>query len=120
MRVVAVALGVLAVITAVLVVVQANLLARLIADGVGSATPPADLVTPLVLLGAVLLARVAVGWAQQLVAHRAAASVKMRLRRDLSTHIQALGPGWLGGQRRGALTATIGRGLDALDPFFAG
>jgi ATP-binding cassette, subfamily C, bacterial CydD len=119
-RVVAVALGALAVLTAVLVVVQANLLARLLADGVTGAVPPGELVTPLILLAVVLIVRIAVGWMQHLVAHRAAASVKLTLRRRIGAQVQELGPGWLGGQRRGALATTLGRGLDALDPFFSG
>ena len=106
--------------TAVLVIAQANLLAFLLAEGVSGAVPPAELATPLMLLAGVLLARAVIGWVQQLVAHRASASVKMRLRREIGEQIQTLGPGWLGGQRRGGLTTTIGRGLDALDPFFAG
>ncbi len=64
--------------------------------------------------------RAGLSWAQQALAQRSAASVKASLRRQVLRRTQELGPGWLSGQRTGGLTTTLGRGLDALDPWFTG
>jgi ATP-binding cassette subfamily C protein CydD len=59
-------------------------------------------------------------WAQGVVAARIAASVKSALRVELLASTQRLGPAWLSGQRAGSLGTLVGRGLDALDPYFTG
>ncbi|WP_363326375.1 thiol reductant ABC exporter subunit CydD [Haloactinopolyspora sp.] len=105
---------------AVLIVVQAHLLARAVADGVLAQSPPGALRDVLVALALVLAARAALSWCQQVAAHRAAASVKAALRRQMLRRTQELGPGWLAGQQTGGLATTLGRGLDALDPYFTG
>jgi thiol reductant ABC exporter CydD subunit len=50
---------------------------------------------------------------------RAAAVVKSRLRRRLSSHALMLGPEWLTGQRTGEITTLATKGLDGLDAYFA-
>lgn len=107
-----------------LVLLQAELLARVLADGVtdsvsGGVTPAAVAGT-LTLLGTVFTARAAVVWVQQVVARRAASAVKQDLRRQALDTTQRLGPAWLAGQRSGGLVTLLGRGLDALDPYFVG
>lgn len=64
--------------------------------------------------------RAALLWAQGVVAARTAASVKSALRVELLASTQRLGPAWLNGQRAGSLATLVGRGLDALDPYFTG
>lgn len=119
-RVVALVFTLLAVAAAVAILVQAELLARLLADGVLDG-PSAGSVAGLPgLLAGVFAVRAGLSWAQQALAQRSAASVKASLRRHVLRRTQELGPGWLSGQHTGGLTTTLGRGLDALDPWFTG
>ncbi|TDE15120.1 thiol reductant ABC exporter subunit CydD [Jiangella asiatica] len=119
-RVIALAFTVLAVAGAVAILVQAELLARALADGVLSRSGAEALAGTLALLAGVFAVRAGLSWAQQALAQRAAASIKASLRRRLLRRTQELGPGWLTGQHSGALTTTLGRGLDALEPYFTG
>ncbi|MFG2001444.1 thiol reductant ABC exporter subunit CydD [Spirillospora sp. NPDC048911] len=101
-RRVLVTLAVLAAGQGVLLIVQAGLLARAIAD----------LETwPLLPLAGVVAGRAVLAWATNGVAGRAAAAAKRDLRDALLTH-----PAGGAGERVTLLT----RGLDALDPFFTG
>ncbi|WP_211658198.1 thiol reductant ABC exporter subunit CydD [Phytoactinopolyspora halophila] len=114
------ALAALAATSAVLIISQAEVLAEILATGVRDQPAVGALSGPLVMLGGILAARAALSWAGQIVAQRAAAAVKSRLRREALAHAQQLGPGWLSGQHSGGITTTLGRGLDALDPYFTG
>jgi len=105
--------------SALLVIVQAGLLASAITaaflDGAGL-----DALRPTLLaLGAVVLGRVLLAWVQESAAHRASAQVKSSLRAQLVEHAVRLGPVWLSGQRTGELTTLVTRGVDALDGYFA-
>ncbi len=99
-----------------LVLAQAGLLAHVIAHASAGIGP---LWVSLVVLGAVLGARALVGYGGEALALRAAAATKSQLRRKLLRHIVELGPQWLGRRSHGELVALAGRGLDALDPYFA-
>ncbi|MEV6414466.1 thiol reductant ABC exporter subunit CydD [Kribbella sp. NPDC051718] len=107
---------VIGVATGFLIVVQAVLLAQAIAgvvlrgDGVGRVAW---------LLVGVVVARAVLVWVQEVVAQRAAAAVKSTLRRQVLEHSLKLGPAWLSGERSGALTTLLTKGLDDLDPYFA-
>lgn len=114
------ALALIAAATAVLVVVQADVLARILADGVIDGADAGELATGLLALGGVVSLRGVVGWGQQVVARRVAASAKRALRGELLASTQRLGPGWLGGRRGGELATLSDRGLDSLDPYFVG
>ncbi|MFC5747570.1 thiol reductant ABC exporter subunit CydD [Actinomadura rugatobispora] len=103
-RRVVVVLGAAAVLQGVLLVVQAELLARAIA-GLDAA--------PLPYLAGAVAARALVAWLVTVVAGRSAAAVKRGLRGAL---LAAPGGGALPGGRVTLLT----RGLDAVDPFFTG
>ena len=96
-----------------LILVQASLVARLLA-GAATAIP----VTLGVLLG-VVAARALAAYGGESAALRAAAAVKSQLRRALAEHTLRLGPGWLAGQRSGEITTLATSGLDALDAYFA-
>jgi ATP-binding cassette subfamily C protein CydD len=102
--------------TGVLIVVQAVLLARGIAGFVLRGSVPAAVVWS---LAAVIVARAALVWLQEVVAQRAAAAVKSTLRRQVLEHSLKLGPAWLSGERSSALTTLLTKGLDDLDPYFA-
>ncbi|MGZ0152576.1 thiol reductant ABC exporter subunit CydD [Kribbella sp. WER1] len=70
-------------------------------------------------LAAVVAGRALLVWAQEVVAQRAAAAVKSTLRRQTLEHALRLGPVWLSGERSSALTTLLTKGLDDLDPYFA-
>lgn len=103
-----------------LILVQADLLARIVSNTIIHHRSPTDQLGVLIALACIMATRAAMKWLQQVMADRAAAAVKGSLRRQLLSHTQQLGPGWLAGQQTGAVTTTLGRGLDALDPYFTG
>ncbi|HYX60264.1 MAG TPA: thiol reductant ABC exporter subunit CydD [Streptosporangiaceae bacterium] len=103
---------------AVLILFQADLLSRALA-GAARGTGIAALSGVLAWLGVVVTGRAVAAAGGETAALRAAAAVKSGLRRRLSAHVLRLGPQWLGGQPRGAITTLATRGLDGLDPYFA-
>src|SRR5688572_13370082 len=107
---------VIGVLTGLLIVVQAVLLARGITDVVLRDKGISQIAW---LLAGVLVARAALVWLQEVVAQRAAAAVKSTLRRQVLEHSLKLGPAWLSGERSSALTTLLTKGLDDLDPYFA-
>ncbi|MFJ1706702.1 thiol reductant ABC exporter subunit CydD [Kitasatospora sp. NPDC088346] len=102
---------------AVLVVVQAGLIAEVVVRAFQDRDQ--ELTAPLLGLVAVAAGRAAVAWLTELTAHRSVARVKSTLRRRLLDHATALGPSYLAGRRTGELTALATRGIDALDDYFA-
>ncbi len=101
-------------LTAVLVPVQAELLAEVLAraaDGVAG---------PVGLLAVVGCLRAAVGWGVGRHAARSAGRAKAVLRGRVLGRLRELGPQRLTEERRGELTTLLGRGLDALDGYFTG
>jgi ATP-binding cassette, subfamily C, bacterial CydD len=103
---------------AVLIVLQAGMLARLLA-GAARGTGVAALAGTLGWLAVVLAGRALAAGGAEAAALRAAAVVKSRLRRRLSAHALTLGPEWLTGQRTGEITTLATKGLDGLDAYFA-
>jgi len=112
----AVALGLL---TALLAVAQAGLLAGSIAAAIEGGEGPAELALPLALLAAALVARAGLGWGAEIVAQRISGVVKSDLRRRLLARAVELGPRWASEARSGELVVLATRGLDALDGYFA-
>jgi thiol reductant ABC exporter CydD subunit len=105
--------------TAVLVIVQATLLARIITGAFLEGADLAALEQPIGVLLGVVVARAALAWVQESAAQRASGSVKSELRVALLTHVIQLGPVWRSGQRSGDLVTLAVRGIDALDGYFA-
>ena len=101
-----------------LILAQAGLLARLLAGAIRGASA-GSATGPLVALAVVLALRAAASYGSEVTALRAAARVKSQLRRKLVASSFRLGPAWLGGQQVGEITTLAGKGLDALDPYFA-
>ena len=101
-----------------LILLQAGLLARLLADA-ARGTGLAVLGASLAGLAVVLAGRAAAAAGSEVTALRAAAMVKSGLRRQLTAHALRLGPGWLGGQQAGEITTLATKGLDGLDAYFA-
>lgn len=68
-------------------------------------------------LGIIAL-RATAAWGGNQASHRAAAQTKLSLRQRLYAHILKLGPGFLGGQRTGALVNTAVEGVENLEVYF--
>ncbi|MEU2712719.1 thiol reductant ABC exporter subunit CydD [Streptomyces sp. NPDC007205] len=102
-----------------LVIAQAMLIAEVVVGAFQRGESVAGLRTPLLLLAAVAVGRSVVAWLTELAAHRASVAVKSELRGRLLDRAAALGPGWLAGQRTGALVTLATRGIDALDDYFS-
>ncbi|MEU4191711.1 thiol reductant ABC exporter subunit CydD [Kribbella sp. NPDC026611] len=104
---------------AVLILLQAWLLADIIADAFLGGLDLHRLRGPVSALAAALLGRAALTWVAELVAQRCSATVKSELRMRFLEQIVALGPRWLTGERSGELTTLATRGIDALDDYFS-
>jgi ATP-binding cassette, subfamily C, bacterial CydD len=103
---------------AVLILLQADMMSRLLA-GAARGTGVAALAGTLGWLAAVLAGRALAAGGGETAALRAAAVVKSRLRRRVSAHALSLGPEWLTGQQAGEITTLATKGLDGLDAYFA-
>jgi ATP-binding cassette subfamily C protein CydCD len=129
------AIGVLAglgMVTAALVIIQAWLLATVIAQAFIDKATLAAQWPLLAALAAVTAGRAATAWAAQAGAHRATAAAKAQLRGSLLAHVIALGPAWRrqgaagdsgasrdsGIRSTGALAQLATTGLDGLDGYF--
>jgi len=97
-------LGVFAVATAVLVLAQAELLARVLSGGDGIAP-----------LGGVVVARAGLVWVRRTCTQRTAAAVKARLRKEVLADAATRR-----GDRAGEVSTLVTRGLDAIEPYLAG
>ncbi|MEU6413171.1 thiol reductant ABC exporter subunit CydD [Microbispora sp. NPDC046933] len=97
-----------AVVAGLLVLVQAELLAGVLSGRFA--------VAALLPLALVVACRGLLGWAQGVLAGRAATALKSALRRLLLGRVEGLGPAY----RSGELVTLAGRGLDALDPYLTG
>jgi len=119
--------------TAVLILMQALLLARMLAP-VLSPTPLVDdglgwwgwwvpletrqLATGLTWLLAVVAARALLAWFQERLAHRAGTRVISDLRAQVVAHAARMGPRWAASGRGTEVTTLATRGLDNLLPYF--
>ncbi len=113
---VSVALGVL---SALLIVTQAWLLADVVARAFLDGRSLEQLHVPLVVLLLVVLARATVAWQAELAASRSSARAKSQLRAALLARIATLGQEHSREQRTGELTVLATRGIDALDGYFS-
>lgn len=104
---------------AVLILLQAWLLAGIIADAFLGGLAIDELRGPVAGLAATLLGRAGLAWIAEIVAQRCSAAVKSELRMRFLEKIVALGPRWLTGERSGELTTLATRGIDALDDYFS-
>lgn len=107
-----------AVATAALVLVQAQLLAAGITDAFLGRATLADLAPLLVALLVVVTGRATLAWAAEAAAHRASAAVIGQLRTRFVEHVLRLGPRNTGLPPGGELATTATRGLDGLDGYF--
>ena len=120
-------------VTALLILAQALLIARLLApvlaptalseDGLGwwGRLVPEGARTLSIGLGwlvAVVLARAAVTWLQERLAHRAGVRVISDIRTQVVDHAASLGPRWIAQGEGASVTTVVTRGLDNLLPYF--
>ncbi len=73
----------------------------------------------LVALTIIALARASTIWAGDVAASRVAVRVKSDLRERLASHLLALGPAYIRGERTGELVNTAVEGIEALDAYFS-
>lgn len=120
-------------ITALAILAQALLLARLLApvltpsplttDGLGwwGRLVPTDtrtLATGLAWLVLVVVIRAGVAWLQERLAHRAGVRVISDIRTQVVDHAATLGPRWIARGDGASVTTVVTRGLDNLLPYF--
>ena len=110
---------VLGVLTALLIIAQAWLLATVISDAFIRHRGLDNLRGPLALLLAVIAARAALGWFTERTADRASAAAKSELRTELVERVAHLGPVGLDREETGRLAVLATSGIDALDNYFA-
>ena len=103
----------------VLMILQAWLLARIIDTVAFADAGLAQVQGWLLWLPGIFLLRAGISWGSEQTAFRAAAAVKLALRDRVVRHMQALGPAWLAGQRSGALSEDLTRGIDGLQDYYA-
>ncbi|MDX6302927.1 MAG: ATP-binding cassette, subfamily bacterial CydCD, partial [Nocardioidaceae bacterium] len=108
----------LGLLTALLLVAQAWLIAYAVVAAVASHDPPAALRTALGALLVVILARAVTAWSVEASAERAAATVTSELRMTFLGHLVRLGPAWVGSQRGAGLETLATRGLEPLSTYF--
>jgi ATP-binding cassette subfamily C protein CydCD len=109
----------LGVVTAVLVLAQAELLATTISRAFLGAAGLGALAVPIVALFAIVLARSGVAWLSETTAHRAAARVLSQLRASVVSNALRLGPRHAENRSPAELAALATRGVDQLDGYFA-
>ncbi len=105
--------------SAVVVVVQAVLLAGILADVIIGGAGPDQVGGRLVVLAAVVAVRAALAWAAEEIAGRNASAVTAGLRRDLLLHAAALGPRWRAGEHGGRLAVLATTGIESLHTYLA-
>ncbi|MBN2176825.1 MAG: ATP-binding cassette domain-containing protein [Demequinaceae bacterium] len=119
--------------SAALVLLQALLLARLLApvlsptplesDGLGALgalvpTSAREVRFGLTLLSAVVVGRAVLAWASERIAHRAGARVVSNLRSRVIGHVGSLGPRWLASGSAPGVNVLVTQGLEGLLPYF--
>ncbi|MCW8308009.1 thiol reductant ABC exporter subunit CydD [Acidiphilium sp. PA] len=101
------------------VIGQAFVLARIVSALVFRHVTLGAVRDDLIALGVVFLVRAGLSFGAEVAAHRAAAAVKLSLRRLLLDHVFALGPHYAAGERSADLAATALEGIEALEPYLA-
>ncbi|MBE3573987.1 MAG: thiol reductant ABC exporter subunit CydD [Firmicutes bacterium] len=102
-----------------LAILQAGVLSHVVSGAFLGGQGPRQLWPLLWVLLGLLFARALFIWLGESCAHRAAAQVKLSLRRRLLAHLFALGPAYAGGERAGELTYVLVEGVDSLEAFFS-
>ncbi|MEZ5084794.1 MAG: thiol reductant ABC exporter subunit CydD [Tessaracoccus sp.] len=104
------------VLTAGLLIWQADLISEAVTTVFATSALPPNWVVLLLLLLAVFAARGALAWLNSWLAHRCAAAVKSQLRRDVMAARVAMP---VGGASSATVMRVVTQGLDALDGYFS-
>ena len=105
--------------TALLLIAQAWLIARIVAGAFLDHQTLGSLRGALLALLAVVAGRSVLAWSAERTAHRASASAKSELRRAAAEKVAALGPTTLEGSEPGRISTLLTTGIEALDGYFA-
>ena len=109
----------LGIVTALVVIVQAVLIAGILADVIINGLDLAQVGGRLAWLAGVIAVRAALAWASQELAGRSASTVTAGLRRDLLVHASGLGPRWRSGGNAGELAVLATTGIESLHDYVA-
>ncbi len=110
---------ILGAVTAVTIVIQAALLARIITDVFQRGADLAGIGQLTAGLTAVFAIRALLSYLQDWIAFRSSAQAKSQLRMAVLDHAVKLGPQFLDSRSTGGIAQLTGRGIDALDAYFA-
>ncbi|HYW02550.1 MAG TPA: thiol reductant ABC exporter subunit CydD [Gammaproteobacteria bacterium] len=102
-----------------LLLLQAWLLARVVATTVFGGAGLSASLPALGGLLAVFAARAGIAWLTEWLGFRAAAAVKLEIRSRLIRHVHAMGPVRLIGEQGGELANAIADGVEALEAYYA-
>ena len=86
--------------------------------GVFGGEPFAALAGKFALVGVIMLLRGQLEYWRNMIAHRTAARVQMRLRERLYDQVTALGPAWFGLERTGEVLVSLVEGVEQLETWF--
>ncbi len=110
---------VLGVLSALVVIVQAVLLAGILAEVIIGGAGLEQVAGRLGVLAVVIAIRAGLAWASEELAGRSASAVTAGLRRDLVLHAAALGPRWRSGEQTGRLAVLATTGVESLHTYLA-
>lgn len=102
-----------------LLILQAYFLAKIINAVVFENQVLANIHSWLWLMLVIFILRAILSWASNQIAFCAAIKVKRQLRKEVHTHIQALGPVYLKSERSGEIVTTLIEGIEALQNYYA-
>ncbi len=109
----------LGIAAAVVVVVQAVLIAGILAEVIIDGQDAAAVSGRLTWLAVVIAVRAGLAWATEEIARRSASSVTAGLRRDLLRRAAALGPRWRSGEHGGELAVLATSGVESLHDYIS-
>lgn len=110
----------LAVLSGVLLIPQAALIASAVQQVFIDGVAPGHVAMLLWGLLAILLLRAGLGWAGRRLADRAVERIRVDLRARIARRLVARGPYWVRSQQSGALAERMGTHVDALEGYFGG
>ncbi len=110
--------GILGLLTAGCIVVQANFIAQIINGVFLLKQSLPQLQAALFILLAILLLRAALIWGGDTITNAVSCTVKSDLRSRLFSHLFKLGPLYTKGERSGEIVNTTADGIEALDAYF--
>ena len=109
----------LGVLSAVVVIIQAVLIAGILSEVIIGGEGLADVAGRLGWLAVVIALRAALAWASEELAKRSASTVTVGLRRDLLRHAAGLGPRWRSGEHGGQLSVLATTGVESLNDYIS-